>query len=45
MPIQWRARGEDGGDLFEPLQIDFLGLGLVRIMLPGCTIMTTAEVN
>src|ERR1039458_5927564 len=27
MPIRQRARGKDGGDLFEPLQIDFLGLG------------------
>ena len=28
MPIQKRARGEDDGDLFEPLlQTDFLGLG------------------
>ena len=27
MPIQKRARGGDGGNLFEPLQTDFLGFG------------------
>ena len=27
MPTQQRARSDDGGDLFEPLQTDFLGLG------------------
>ena len=27
MPIQQRARGDDSGDLFEPLQTDFLSLG------------------